>query len=89
MDKLAWEKANSSPCQVQQTVTTWEPELAEWTHLVALSEGADVSFYINGDWVSTIAFDQPFQQGGSILSIGSRYLENCNCLLYTTDAADE
>jgi len=78
VDKLAWEKANSSSCQVQQTVTTWEPELAEWTHLVALSEGADVSFYINGDWVSTIAFDQPFQQGGSILSIGSRYVENCN-----------
>jgi len=78
VDKLAWEKANSSSCQVQQTVTTWEPELSEWTHLVAVSEGTDVSFYINGDWVSTIAFDQPFQQGGSILSIGSRYVENCN-----------
>ena len=78
VDNLAWEKANSSSCQVQQTATNWEPELEEWTHLVAVSEGADVSFYINNDWVSTIPFDQPFQQGGSILSIGSRYVENCN-----------
>ncbi len=78
VDNLAWEKANSSPCQVQQTVSNWEPELEEWTHLAAVSEGTDVSFYINGNWVSSIPFDQPFQQGGSILSIGSRYVENCN-----------
>ena len=77
-DQLAWEKANVSSCQVQQSAASWNPEIGVWTHLVAVSEGSNVTFYINGSWVSTIPFEEPLQHGGSVFSIGARYVENCN-----------
>lgn len=77
-DQLAWEKANVSSCQVQQSAATWNPEIGVWTHLMAVSEGSNVTFYINGSWVSTIPFEEPLQHGGSVFSIGARYVENCN-----------
>ena len=77
-DQLAWEKANVSSCQVQQSAATWNPEIEVWTHLMAVSEGSNVTFYINGFWVSTIPFEEPLQHGGSVFSIGARYVENCN-----------
>ena len=78
IDQLAWEKANVSSCQVQQSAASWNPEIGVWTHLMAVSEESNVTFYVNGSWVSTIPFEEPLQHGGSVLSIGARYVENCN-----------
>ena len=76
-DLLAWEKSNAAGCSVQQSSAGWPLEVETWIHLIAISEGNQVDFFINGDWVNSVEFDEPFNASGSVLSIGARYVEDC------------
>ena len=77
-DLLAWEKSNAGGCSVQQSSADWLLETDTWIHLIAISQGTQVDFFIDGDWVNSVEFDEPFNFTGSVFSIGARYVENCS-----------
>ena len=77
-DLLAWEKSNAGGCSVQQSSADWPLETDTWIHLIAISQGTQVDFFIDGDWVNSVEFDEPFNFTGSVFSIGARYVENCS-----------
>ena len=77
-DLLAWEKSNAGGCSVQQTSADWLLETDTWIHLIAISQGTQVDFFIDGGWVNSVEFDEPFNFTGSVFSIGARYVENCS-----------
>jgi uncharacterized protein (TIGR02145 family) len=77
-DLLAWEKSNAGGCSVQQSSANWPLETETWIHLIAISQGTQVDFFIDGSWVNSVEFEEPFNLTGSVFSIGARYVENCN-----------
>ena len=77
-DLLAWEKSNAGGCSVQQSSANWPLETETWIHLIAISQGTQVDFFIDGIWVNSVEFVEPFNLTGSVFSIGARYVENCN-----------
>ena len=74
---FSWEKSAPGYCQFEHDATPWAEQWGEWQFASVVSDGTTVSQFINGVFQASHPFSSSFQSGGSILSVGSRVVENC------------